>query len=505
VCSENRVVGARLFVASRPAFVGTAVRAFALTIVRLQKHEEQRADRDHRNDDESGENVGFDAAYEKNHSRSPLMANAQSSRYLRRAIKAGGALAALSGAILLHLERQRGVPVWNSLWAEDGRVFLSDAIRNFRGTFFEQNGGYIHVVPRVIAGIVAALPVRDAAAGIAVGAAAVVALIAGFVYVASSEVLGSRAARLGLAATVLLLPVPGSELLANTTNLHFYLLFACFWALLWQSGTAFGLGSRATVVVATALSDPLSALFLPLAIVAPFARRSRRALVVSGLFLAALAVHFAIIAGGVRPERNWGFRLGALPEIFALRVAGGLLVGDRFLGNAWAGYGRLFAYGALLLVTSVIVLLLLRSDRRTVAFALISLGYAGLFFCVQLVGRGTGDMDPDLHGFRLDAARYVLLPFLLMTTVILTLVDRTHEHRPGLVRAWSRRAALLWLVGLLAVNYSVTSDRSRGPRWDRELAQARRICSATGKKTARVLVAPSPPHVWFATIPCERI
>jgi hypothetical protein len=307
----------------------------------------------------------------------------------------------------------------------------------------------------------------------------------------------SRAARLGLAAAVLLLPVPGSELLANATNLHFYLLYACFWALLWQSETPFGLGSRAVVVVATALSDPLSALFLPLAIVAPLARRSVRALVVSGLFCAALVVQLAVIAGGTRPERNWGFRFGALPEIFALRVGGGLLVGDRFLGDAWDGYGRGFAYGALLLVAVVIALLLRRSDRRTIAFALIALAYAGLFFCVQLIGRGTGGMDPELHGFRLNAARYILVPFLLVTTVIVVLAAR----RP---RAWIRGAALVWLAALLAVNYSVTSDRSRGPRWDRELARARRVCATTDKRTTRVLVAPSPPHVWFATIPCRR-
>jgi hypothetical protein len=431
-------------------------------------------------------------------SKATFTATADGSRYLRRAVPVGSALAALAAGTLLHLERQRGVPVWNSLWAEDGQVFLSGAIRSFRGTFFEQNGGYVHVVPRLIAGIVATLPVRDAAPGMAVGAAAVVALVAGFVYVASSEILPSRPTRLALAAAVLLLPVPGSELLANATNLHFYLLFACFWALLWQSETTFAVGSRAVVVVATALSDPLSALFLPLAVVAPIARRSVRALVVSGLFLAALMVHIAIIAGGARPERNWGFRLGALPEIFALRVAGGLLVGDRFLGDAWDGYGRAFAYGALLLVAAVIALLLRRSDRRTTAFALIALGYAGLFFCVQLVGRGTGGMDPDLHGFRLNAARYILLPFLLVTSVIVALAA-------GAARTWIQRAVLLWLAALLAVNYSVTSDRSRGPRWDRELARARRVCPTADKRTTRVLVAPSPPRVWFATIPCRRI
>ena len=433
------------------------------------------------------------------------MANADNPRHLRGAIRVGAALAAVSGGTVLHLERQRGIPVWNSLWAEDGRVFLTGAIQNFRGTFFEESGGYLHVVPRVIAGIVALFPVKDAAAVMAIGAAAAIALIAGFVYFASSEVLESRAARLGLAAAVLLVPVPGPELLANTTNLHFYLLFACFWALLWQSERGVAFGSRIIVVAATALSDPLSALFLPLAIVAPIARRSVRALVVSGVLLAALAVQFAIISGGARPERNWGFRLGALPEIFSLRVAGGLLVGDRFLGDVWAAYGRLFAYGALLIVILVIAALLLRTDRRTAAFALIAFGYTGLFFCVQLVGRGTGGMDPDLHGARLTGARYTLLPFLLMTTVILALVDRVREHRSSGGRAWVRRAALLWLVLLLAVNYSVTSDRSRGPRWDRELMDARTTCATTHKVSARVLLAPSPPRVWFATIPCKRI
>jgi hypothetical protein len=434
------------------------------------------------------------------------MARPDSPNYVRWAIRVAGALAVLSAGTLLHLARQRGVPVWNSLWAEDGRVFLSGALQDFPGTFFEQNGGYLHVVPRAIAGIVALLPIREAAAGMAVGSAAAIALIAGFVYAASSEVLEARSARLGLAATVLLLPVPGHELLANTTNLHFYLLFACFWALLWQVESAVALGARGLLVVATALSDPISALFLPLAIVAPVARRSVRALVVSGLFLAGLLTQFAIMAGGARPERNWGLRLGALPDVFSLRVAGGLLVGDRFLGDAWAAYGRAFAYGAFLAVAGVIAVLLLRSDRRTIAFALISLGYAGLFFCVQLVGRGTGGIDPEVHGARLDAARYILLPFLLVTTTILVLVDRGYARRhTSRLWVWGRRAALLWLVALLAVNYWVTNDRSRGPRWDREVRSASRKCPAAGAGSVRVLVAPSPPRVWFATVPCNRI
>jgi hypothetical protein len=150
-----------------------------------------------------------------------------------------------------------------------------------------------------------------------------------------------------------------------------------------------------------------------------------------------------------------------------------------------------------------VALLLLRSDSRMVSFALIALGYAGLFFCVQLVGRGTGGIDPEVHGSRLDGARYVLVPFLMLTTTILALVDHGYTRRRmsgGWM--WARRAAFAWLAALVAVNYSVTNDRSRGPRWDRELGQARATCSTGNSRDARVLVAPSPPRVWFATIPC---
>jgi hypothetical protein len=146
-----------------------------------------------------------------------------------------------------------------------------------------------------------------------------------------------------------------------------------------------------------------------------------------------------------------------------------------------------------------------RSDRRRVAFAAIALSYAGLFFAVQMFVRGTGGLDPDVHGFRLNGARYVLLPVLMGTTVILALVDAAPDRLHDSVLRWSRRAALLWIAALLAANYSLTTDRSRGPRWDRELAHARGACAAPGRQETNVLVAPSPPRVWFATIPCNRI
>jgi hypothetical protein len=427
------------------------------------------------------------------------------SRPLAGRLRSAAILVALVGATFVHLLRQRGVPLWDSVWAEDGSVFLTDALRDFSGTFFDQNGGYVHVVPRLVAVAAAALPVDAAAAAMSAGAAVVIALIAGFTYVATSAVLRSRAARLGVAASVALVPVPGSDLLGNATNLHFYLLFACFWALFWQSQTIGALVSRSTVVLASTLSDPLSTLFLPLAVVAPVVRREGRSLIVPGFFLIGLAVQLGLMWGGEAPRRNWGFALIDVLDIFSLRVTGGMLVGDRFLDDGWLEYGRAFSYGALLFVTVVVALLMRRSDRPTAAFALISLAYAGLFFCVQLVGRGTGGTDPDLGSFHLNGARYVLLPFLFTTAALLALVDRRAAAHGDAVSVWARRVALLWLAAVLVVNYSLVTDRSSGPRWGRELTNARRSCSDDATDAARILVAPTPPRVWFAEVPCERL
>jgi hypothetical protein len=418
---------------------------------------------------------------------------------------AGCIVLATAGGAALQLLRQRGVPVWDSLWAEDGRIFLTGAVHDFWTTLFAQYGGYMHIVARLVAGVVSVFPATDAAAAMASGAALVLALLAAFIYEASVDVLPSRAARLLLASVFLFVPVAGSELIANVTNLHFYLLFACFWALLWQSDTATAVATRSAVVLVATLSDPLSGLLLPLAVVAPIVRRRVHAVVVSTVYAAGLAVQALAMLGGQSPQREWAFRASDLPSIFSLRVSGGLLVGDRFLGDLWLRYGGVFSYSAFAIVAAIVVLLAVRSDSATTSFVVIALGYAGLFFCTQLVGRGTRGMAPRAGSFDLNEARYVLLPFLFLTAALLALVDRGAARHKSRGWRWARRATLAWIACIVAVNYSVTTDRSRGPRWSRELASASHSCALTRGGIAHILVSPSPPRVWFASIPCGRI
>jgi hypothetical protein len=267
-----------------------------------------------------------------------------------RAPALASALVALLAGLLL--ARQAVVSAWDTIWAEDGFAFLSDALSgDALGAVVEPHGGYIHPLPRAAAAVAAVLPLELAAVVLSAAWALVLALLAAFVYAASGEILRSRALRVALAALTALLPAAGSELLGNTANLHFYLVYACFWAFVWRKTTTLALTARATVVAVTALSDPLTLLFAPLALWNAVSRRGRRELVVPASLLAGLAVQLgATTLAGESPERLTRFDATDLPLLFALRVTGSLLVGDRFLDDAWLSLGRVFAYGALLAV-----------------------------------------------------------------------------------------------------------------------------------------------------------
>ena len=124
--------------------------------------------------------------------------------------------------------------------------------------------GYLQVVPRLLAQIVVLFPVADAAAVTALLAAAVAAASAVFVFLSSAEVIRSVPLRLVVSLAPAVLAVSGLELLAIFCNLHWYLIFASFWAFLWRKTTTARLLASAAVVAAATLSDPLTGLYAPL-------------------------------------------------------------------------------------------------------------------------------------------------------------------------------------------------------------------------------------------------
>jgi hypothetical protein len=71
------------------------------------------------------------------------------------------ALAAVATAALciLQLLRQTGTPSWQTIWAEDGSVYSTDALRmGAIDTLFRGYAGYVQFLPRVLALAVNAVP-----------------------------------------------------------------------------------------------------------------------------------------------------------------------------------------------------------------------------------------------------------------------------------------------------------------------------------------------------------
>ena len=416
---------------------------------------------------------------------------------LRRLSTRPTALAAVlvASAVALQLARQAAVSAWDTVWAEDGAVFLRDALGGHPvTTIVEPYGGYIHLPARLAATVAAGLPLDLASIVFSLAWALVVALLAAFVFFASGEVLRSTALRLALSALVALVPAAGSELVGNATNIHFYLLYSGFWAFVWRADTTPALVARSAVVGATALGDPLTLIFAPLALWNVLTRRGARDLVVPAVFVAGLVVQFAAIAvSGEPPERLTRFHAGDILPLFALRVTGSVLVGDRFLDELWFALGRGFSYGALVVVAAALIFGARGCGRATRIFVATSSAYAVILFAAFLAGRGTAGMRPgtDEATWHLAGARFTYAPILFLSAALLAIVDCRAAHLRETRQRVLEAAAVVAVVGLIAANFALTSERSLGPSWRSEVDEGRQRCEG-GLERVRIPVAPAP-------------
>jgi hypothetical protein len=115
-----------------------------------------------------------------------------------------GALA-VTFAVLISVLRY-GINAVDTIWAEDGAVFLTDAANlSFADTVLTPYAGYRHVLPRLAAGFVLLFPVAWLAMAVSVTAAAVNAGLGLVVYHASGA-LRTPILRAAVAAVAVVVP-----------------------------------------------------------------------------------------------------------------------------------------------------------------------------------------------------------------------------------------------------------------------------------------------------------
>jgi hypothetical protein len=443
-----------------------------------------------------------------------------------RPVRAEGVALAAGGVLLgtaVGLVRQPGIGAFDTVWAEDGQIFLSGAVdKGLVGAIATPYAGYYHLVPRLLAELAALVGPGAVPGVLAVESALCTALAALLVYVASGAHLRGWLSRLLVSAVVVAMPL-ANEVPDSIANLHWIGLYAVFWVLLWTPRGIAGRIVGVTVVGLVTGSDILVLAYLPLALLRatrrmPDGRRDRYGLLLAGVLGTGLAIQ---VAGLLLGPSSRPLSPNPVPVAtgIVLRVVPSALIGEEWLGAnphhaSWLAWTAV----AWLLFAVAVIAAVRRWTRPIWPLALV----AGLH-CIGLYA-----LPVMLQG--LAIARYAAAPVMLLVTALVAALQPAGEParhaageptpqpagesasvrwlsrpRPGLVPLYALAAllAIVWVVNLRVVD----NTRGDGPRWSDQLRQARAACA--GAPAGARIALPIPPREdtppWQADLPCRYL
>ena len=243
---------------------------------------------------------------------------------------------AFAAAVLVPMLRQTGSRSWDTLFSEDGPIYAQQAIRaGGVHVLFRGYAGYVQLPPRLLALLIPLLPIRSLALYNAVAASVVNALLAWFVYHHSRGWINEWWLRLALAASVVLAPVMIQENTATITNTIWTFAAVVPWAFASRQERPGAVVARSGVAFLAATSTVLCVVYLPLALLALVARRTRANLVVTGSFVVGLVVQAGVMAHTVGQTTEGG-SVAVLGREMSLRVFWFLLIGPRYTRDLWS-------------------------------------------------------------------------------------------------------------------------------------------------------------------------
>jgi hypothetical protein len=408
----------------------------------------------------------------------------------------------LALAVTLQLLRIGPGIALDSLWAEDGPVFLQGAIQHgFWTDLWTTYAGYLVFVPRLIGAVAHLFPLRDAAAAISIVSVLLVALSGLVVWVASAAHVRSPYLRGTLVALVVLAPTAALESIASGTYVCWYMLVAVFWLLLWRPRTTRGAGLGGGFILLTALSTPGTWFFLPLTALRALAIRDRRDGILVGAWALGSAIQIPayLLQDEKQVDPLWSHDIFTA---YLQRVLDGAALGERLGGNAWEllGWGLLIAL--VVLAAIGLYLGLRRAGPAARWLALLTVPISAVMFGVAVYQRGVGPQVVWLDGTHTGAGgRYAIVPALLLVGLALVLVEATCRRRPELFRWLAGATAALLIAGVTA-SFDVRDSAVRGtPAWGDSIDAGADQCRAEG---ASVVTIPTSPPGTRMVVTCDE-
>jgi hypothetical protein len=246
-------------------------------------------------------------------------------------------VALLTLGVILALLRLGWSASLNTVWAEDGPIYLQAALtQDFFHAVFSPYAGYLVVVPRLIAEVAALVPLEYAPAAISIVSALLAALSGLAVWQASEGHIRDPYLRGGLALATVLAATAGQETLDSAAYAPWYMLVASFWLLFLRPRTTWGACLAGAFLLLTGLSTPGVWFFLPVAVLRALAIQDRRDAILLGSYFAGAAAQVPVVLGQQQGESEWASEIWTA---FMQRVLDAGVFGQRLGGNLWADLG----------------------------------------------------------------------------------------------------------------------------------------------------------------------
>lgn len=420
-------------------------------------------------------------------------------------------LAALAVLTLASLLRQIGAPALDTLWAEDATIFLSTAYTTPLAEALNATyAGYVHWLPRLVAAAAVSLaPVSHVALVMSLAGAALTALAAVLVYVATAGHIRSVPLRATLASLVVLAPALSFETLNAMTHVQWPLTFACFWLALWRPSRVSASALSAAVVFGTVTTAPPAMALAPLFLARLLLLRRWADQLSTAAFGAGLAVQFAHLTPGQPPGVAAAGTPGQLGEAWATFVAAPALFGFRpitYTAVVHPGLtGELLAAAAAFWLIVVVFALACHWRRLTVlviAGAAVAIPIAGFW----LRGEAVGALRyRELFPAELPlGVRYGVIGALLLASLLVLAAD----VYPRRARAYAQTAIVAGLALAAGVSMLEPNLRTPGPTLSSQLPAAVQAC-AGGRDAAEIAATPwlqgLPEPTWRLSVPCDRL
>ena len=444
----------------------------------------------------------------------------------------------------------RNTSVLDRVWAEDGAVFGRQAFENH---LWQQVGrgyaGYLVAPERVLAApIVSVVPPNYWGRWFALSAMAVAAFSALAVYRLSGGILRARSTRGALALLVAVGPKMRGEWPA-IANVGWPLLVAMFWVIISVRSDRLSTVVRCVIAGLAITASGLALVFVPLALAVLGARdvpvlkkffdrpsmvheRERQRLKradrhLGSVILVSAALQIIGLATAVAGPKSFRSTPIDIARLVMVRVFGSVLVGERFVDDAWKNWGMAFAVGAVAVIGTGLVFGVRRASVSTRSLAFAAIVYAVAIGVASLRTRGTEPFALQPGRFSFDAERYFIIPAFLVASAIAIVIDRRFEH-PGHVTEsvvateWGREDEALGpppagpfagpsamftvfvVVVLVATGFTQRNAEEPSEPWSVALRAARSACR-NDRALRQVDIPIAPAGIFRLTVPCPRL